>query len=176
MLGMKNGHCMVCANGACDAKKCVCHWMCKGTKAKLILRLALGIIFVLHGYGKLFGGHPGMEAFTGMVAGMGFPAPTVFAYAAALSEFVGGICVIVGLGTRYAASAIAIVMLVAWGKVKHFALPMGDIDFLSLAVALSLVLTGPGKASLDKKYCNKENATTTGCANCKDGKCMCSTK
>ena len=50
---------------------CVCN--CKNAKdwALLALRVALGVIFVFHGYGKLWGA-PGIEAFTGMIDKIGF--------------------------------------------------------------------------------------------------------
>lgn len=136
------------------------HW--KGAKAKLILRLAAGIILVLHGYGKLFGG---MDMFTGMVANLGFPLPTLFAYLSALTEFLGGLALILGLCTRQAAALITINMLVAWGMAKGFSLPKGDADLMLLATAIALLLGGPGKLSLDHKYCK-------GGAMCMGGKCM----
>lgn len=127
---MKLGKC--CSKGSCI--DC----------ALLVLRLALGIIFVIHGYGKLFGNAPGMEAFTGMVAGLGFPAPALFAYIAALTEFLGGIAMILGIFTKPASVLLAIVMLVAWGGVKKFNLPKGDADFALLAMAVAIYLAGPG--------------------------------
>ena len=68
--------------------------------APLILRLVLGVIFIAHGYPKLFGG--GMEKFVGTVTtkvGM----PPFMAYVAALSEFGGGVLLLLGLFTRWAA-------------------------------------------------------------------------
>jgi putative oxidoreductase len=118
-------------------------------KALLVIRVALGLIMALHGYGKLFGGQPGMEMFTGMVAGLGFPLPTVFAYAVALTEFFGGLAILIGLCTRKAAALVSVVMLVAFGMVKKFGLPKGDADLALLAMAVSLVLAGPGALSLD---------------------------
>ncbi len=113
--------------------------------ALLILRLTIGVIFILHGYGKLFGDAPGMVAFTGMVAQLGFPAPGFFAYAAALSEFFGGIALLFGIATNIAALLIAVVMLVALVGVKKFALPSADIDFALLAIAIAVYAMGPGK-------------------------------
>jgi putative oxidoreductase len=124
-----------------DGKKCM-------DCALLVLRLAAGLIFVLHGYGKLFGHAPGMEAFTGMVAGLGFPAPGFFSYIAALSEFFGGIALILGVGVQYASVFLAIVMLVAWGGMKKFSLPMGDPDFALLAISVALFMTGGGKHTI----------------------------
>lgn len=119
--------------------------------ALLILRIAIGVIFIVHGYGKLFGGAPGMPAFTGMVAGLGFPMPAFFAYAAALSEFLGGIALLLGIGTRIASVLIMIVMVVAFMGVKQFSLPKGDPDVALFAIALAIYFMGPGKYSLAAK-------------------------
>jgi putative oxidoreductase len=114
----------------------------------LALRLAAGIIFVLHGYGKLFGNAPGMEMFTGMIDQMGFPAAGLFAYLAALSEFVGGIALILGVGVEIASIFLAVVMLVAFIGVKKAGLPAGDADLALLAIAVALMTMGAGKYSV----------------------------
>src|SRR3989338_2225058 len=77
----------------------------------LWLRVLRGAAMVYHGYGKVFGGH--MEGMIQGVAGMGFHAPVFFAWAAALSEFAGGILLVLGLFTRPAALFILITMGVA---------------------------------------------------------------
>lgn len=118
--------------------------------ALLILRIAIGVIFIQHGYGKLFGDAPGMTAFTGMVASLGFPAPAFFAYAAGLSEFFGGIALLLGIFTDIAAVLIAIVMLVALVGVKKFMFPGADVDVALLAIALAIYFLGPGKYAITK--------------------------
>lgn len=128
-----------------------CHTNCKDT-GLFVLRLAAGIIFVLHGYGKLFGDAPGMEMFTGMVAGLGFPAPAFFAWCAALTEFVGGIALLLGLATPLFAGLAAIVMLVAFIGVKSSSLPAGDVDLALFSIAIALLCMGPGAWSLDAKF------------------------
>lgn len=119
--------------------------------ALLILRVALGIVFVYHGYGKLFGNNPGMDKFIQMVAGIGFPAPALFAYLAALSEFVGGIAIILGIYTHVFGTLIAIVMLVAFLIVKKAKIPSGDADLSLFAMAVAIVLAGPGSFVAWKK-------------------------
>lgn len=101
----------------------------------------------MHGYGKLFGGMPGMEMFTGMVGKIGFPMAGLFAYAAALTEFLGGIAMILGVFTNVVGWLIAFVMLVAFVAVKKASLPAGDVDLALLAMAVSVALMGPGKYS-----------------------------
>lgn len=116
--------------------------------ALLVLRVAAGVIFVLHGYGKLFGGQPGMEGFTKMVMGIGFPMPVFFAYAAALSEFLGGIALILGIFPRVATFFLGCVMLVTLIAVKKGQLPKADSDLALLAIVVSIALHGAGRYTL----------------------------
>src|ERR1700694_777995 len=92
------------------------------SKSLLIVRVVLGVIFLAHGAQKVFGwfGGPGLR---GVIAyfkqALGVPAPlTVLA---ALTEFLGGVAMIVGLLVRPAAVGLIIVMLVAIATVhwKH---------------------------------------------------------
>ncbi len=133
--------------------------MSKKSYALLALRIAAGVIFIAHGYGKLFGNMPGMEAFTGMVAGIGFPLPQVFAYLAALTEFFGGIALLLGVFTRAASALLAVVMLVALVGVKHFRLPISDPDIALLGIVIALFCMGSGRL------------TALGCVGGKGGSC-----
>jgi len=73
----------------------------------LILRMALGLIMAFgHGFGKL----PVHPNFVGAVAKMGLPMAEVFAWSAALSEFMGGIFIALGLATRLSSAALAFTM------------------------------------------------------------------
>ncbi|MGH9529895.1 MAG: DoxX family protein, partial [Terriglobales bacterium] len=80
--------------------------------ALLVLRLVLGVIMVAHGFGKVFGG---MAHHVQMVSSLGLPG--WLAYFSAAAEFFGGILVIAGFLTRFAALAIVIDMAVAIWKV-----------------------------------------------------------
>jgi len=121
----------------------------------LVLRIVLGAIFIAHGFQKISGG---MHDFTATVAHLGFPMPVAFAWAAALAEFLGGICVLAGLFTRWAALAIAIDMAVAIGKVHLHQRLVGGYEFplVLFAVAVSIVLMGAGPASLDKNVLHRD--------------------
>lgn len=115
----------------------------------LILRLVAGGCMAYHGYGKVFGGI--MPQMIEGVGKMGFPAPMVFAWAAAISELLGGILVAVGLKTRISSIFVAITMAVAF-FVAHKADPfqMKELAFAYLGVFTALALTGAGKFSLDR--------------------------
>ncbi len=156
----------MCKNSPCS---CFGSKDCKSC-GLLALRIAIGVIFILHGYGKLFGDAPGMEMFTGMVAGLGFPAPALFAYAAALSEFLGGIAILLGVATRVFSVLIGIVMLVALIGVKKFAFPMADLDFALLMTCVALFCMGPGKYSLMSTACDKDGGKEKeGCCGANEG-------
>ena len=111
------------------------------------MRLFAGLSMALaHGLGKL----PPSERFVEGVAKLGFPAPAFFAWAAGLSEFLGGLLLAIGLFTRPAAAMILITMLVA-GLHRHAQDPFKDKEkaFLYAAIALACLGLGAGRASLD---------------------------
>ncbi|HEY0004373.1 MAG TPA: DoxX family protein, partial [Pyrinomonadaceae bacterium] len=76
------------------------------------LRLALGIIFIAHGGGKMFGwfGGRGLSAFMGGTPPFAFMRPAwLWLGAAAFAEFFGGVLVLAGLLTRVGAFFIVCV-------------------------------------------------------------------
>jgi putative oxidoreductase len=103
---------------------------------------------LFHGYGKVFEGK--VHVLAGSVAAMGFPAPTVFAWAASISEFLGGILVALGLFTRPAATACAVTMLVALYQTRMEPLAKNELALLYLAVMVLAILFGGGRYSLDR--------------------------
>ncbi len=120
----------------------------------LWLRLIAGAGIAYHGYGKVFGGH--MEMMTQGVAKMGFPMPVVFAWAAALSEFLGGILWMLGLCTRAAAFFVFCTMSVAaFITHSHDPLQVKEIALAYWAIAGTLMLTGSGECGLDRYLCKK---------------------
>ena len=113
----------------------------------LWLRVLAGFGIAHHGYGKIFGGM--MPKFIEGVTAMGFPQPLLFAWAAALSEFAGGLLLAAGLWSRPAALAVFGTMSVA-AFVAHAADPLAKKE-LALAywtIAGALFLTGPGRFRL----------------------------
>lgn len=114
----------------------------------LVLRLTLGAIMIAHGWQKI-AGH--LHGFMGALSHMGIPA--WMAYLVVAAEFGGGILVVAGFLTRFAAFAILIDMLVAILKVHlHNGLTgQGGFEFplACAAIAFSLIFSGAGAISLD---------------------------
>jgi putative oxidoreductase len=75
----------------------------------LVARVALGLIFVLSGYAKL----TGLAAFSASLAARGVPAAEFWGPVGATVEFVGGLLIVLGLGTRYAALLMILFVIVA---------------------------------------------------------------
>lgn len=122
----------------------------------LVLRLLVGFGIALHGWGKISGD---ISAFAeGAVAGrLGFPMPVLFAWAAALSEFLGGLSLIFGLFTRLGALMVLFVMATAF-FLFHAADPweMKELAFVYGSTVLALIFTGGGRYSLDNRWCGKK--------------------
>ena len=83
--------------------------------ALLILRVGIGIMFILHGYPKMMGG---MEKWIGLGSyGMGSVGidffPAFWGFMAAFSEFFGGLMILFGIYIRYFSILLFITMLVA---------------------------------------------------------------
>ncbi|MBS3117791.1 DoxX family protein [Candidatus Woesearchaeota archaeon] len=118
--------------------------------ALLILRVVVGVIFIAHGYVKLFGGIPG---FTGLLTNIGVPFPALAAWALAILEFFGGIAILLGILTKLASTLLAMDMAVALFTVhlkNGFFIQDGGIElvFLLLGATSSLALLGSGRWSL----------------------------
>ncbi len=126
------------------------------TYAPLALRLPLGVIFAAHGAQKLFGwfGGYGLQGTGQWMASIGIEPGVVMAALAGSAEFFGGLALIFGLLVRPSALVLAITMLVA-----IFSVHIGNGLFMSnngyefglalLAGAVSLLLSGAGRASID---------------------------
>ncbi|RBP44360.1 putative oxidoreductase [Roseimicrobium gellanilyticum] len=119
----------------------------------LVLRAWLGLsMFALHGLAKLknFGGT--VQMFNEK---MGFPTP--LGAAAVLAESAFAILLVIGLGTRWAASFLAVTMAVAFFMAHQgsfdpkSATGSGELAFIYLAGFVALLISGAGRYSVDAK-------------------------
>ena len=116
-----------------------------------ILRVVVGIVFLAHGFQKLF--LVGFGGIAEMFGGLGIPAPELFAVIVTLVEFLGGLALILGLFTRIAAILLAGDMLVAILTVHlphGFFITNGENALVLLAANVALAVAGPGEAALDR--------------------------
>jgi putative oxidoreductase len=124
--------------------------------AALLGRIALAVIFVISGYGKL----TGFDGTVGYIASKGLAAPQVLAVIALLIELGGGLALVIGWKARWAALLLVVFLLVITPIFHNFwAVPpeqmMGQkINFLKnlsmLGGMLLLFGFGPGRYSVDK--------------------------
>ena len=115
------------------------------------LRLAVGAVFIAHGAQKLFGafGGSGLRGFSGMLGGMGLQPAMGWAVLVACVEFFGGICLVLGVLTRWCALLLGVVMLVAIFGV-HLKDGFFGIEYqlTLLAACVSLLLSGAGRGTM----------------------------
>lgn len=114
----------------------------------LVLRFAVGVTFIGHGYEKLSDIPHFLQAFPGY----GFP--SYFAYIAGYLEVVGGGLLIFGLFTRGLALLFAIEMALVLGRTLLpqsgiFGYKLYQVALLLGAASLALVTTGAGVISID---------------------------
>jgi putative oxidoreductase len=118
-----------------------------------LVRVAIGVILFVHGWGKFMGGAGGV---TGYFAKLGMPAPGAMAYWAIFIETIGALCVAAGLFTRFFAAALAIEMLIALILVhgpKGFGIGHGGYEYVLLLgiVLFAIAIRGGGPYSVDAK-------------------------
>jgi putative oxidoreductase len=115
-----------------------------------LLRITLGLIYVLHGYRALHGGARGMA---GYIAKIGFPAEfaATLAWYLIIVHIVGGVLLVIGYWTRLAAALQLPIMLSALVLV-HWKQGFDRVEFplLVLIATLAIALMGPGTLAIDK--------------------------
>ena len=122
-----------------------------------MLRIVLGAVLVPHGCQKLFGwfGGMGFERFSGLFDQLEYKPGVFWVAVVALTELVGGIMLIFGFFTRFAAAGVAIFMINAvwFTSAKGFFWTAGGSEFsiLILAVAFVFLIRGGGEYSIDSK-------------------------
>jgi putative oxidoreductase len=117
----------------------------------LLVRISLASVFIVTGWGKLHN----LPKVTGFFTELGIPMPGFNAGLVSCVEFFGGILILLGLFTRFAAIPMAFSMLVAILTAK-----LGEVDgvptffafneFTYFACFVWLVVAGAGAVSLDR--------------------------
>lgn len=127
--------------------------------APLVIRLVLGATFMAHGAQKLFGafGGHGIGGTAGFLESLNIKPALFWAWVLALVEFFGGLAIVLGFLTGVAAVLLIINMTVAIATVHwksgFFAGEGGfEYNLALIAMALSLILSGPGALSLDRFF------------------------
>ncbi len=124
----------------------------------LLMRLVLGVSMIFHGYSKVVPAHglhgnplAALEYFSRFVASLGLP--PWLGYVSALTEFLGGALLILGMFTRFAAFMIAINMTVALVTVNlHKGYSSSEYTLALIAIALMLLFYGAGAAAVDRRF------------------------
>jgi len=120
--------------------------------AALLLRLVLGVTFLFHGFAKFQMGLGNVAGFFGKLG-----LPGTLAYVVATIELVGGLAMVLGLGTRIVAALFAATMLGALFTTKLTAGFIGaggnpgfELELALFVMSVSLVLTGSGMYAADR--------------------------
>jgi putative oxidoreductase len=133
--------------------------------APLPIRLAVGYGFMAHGYAKL---SRGPETFAVVLHTLGVPDPVFAAWAATLTELIGGAAVVVGVLIPWVSIPMTVLLLTAlvtvhlpygffsvkFVEVTEAGIKFGSVGYeivlLYLAGLVALVLGGPGELSLER--------------------------
>lgn len=142
---------------------CMCGNKCKCEKLRcpdlgiLLVRLGVGIVFLVHGIQKIMM----LNGTVGFFGALGVPA--FLTYVVTAIEVLGGVAMILGLCSRLAGILIAAVMVGAIYLVKFNAGFTGgyELDLVLLFSALGITFLGSGKYSLEKMFgmCEYSNKT-----------------
>lgn len=119
--------------------------------ALALLRVVIGLVFALHGVQAIF--LKGLAPLTQQFTGWQVPLPLLTAPLVSTLELAGGVLLVLGLGTRPIALALAAVMAGAvhfahWNK-GFFGANGAEVPVLLLTGVLALALGGPGQPSFD---------------------------
>ncbi len=127
----------------------------------LLVRLAIGIPFIIHGAGIAFGvlGGPGLKAFQGFTH-LPMPVAALVGY----GEFLGGLGVLFGVLSRLASAGLAIIMLGAVFRVhlpKGYDVTKGGFEYAltHLFLTVAIMIAGPGTLTV-MSLLRKDNTPT----------------
>ncbi|RHW40131.1 DoxX family protein [Lysinibacillus yapensis] len=132
--------------------------MTKQQYMTLLVRVVFGFMFFYHGLVKFTGGISNTVGYFDMLG-----IPGALAYVVALIELIGGLLLIVGLGTRFIGAIFAIIMI---GAIFTAKLPLGlfgdgtyagyELEVVYLALGIYFMFADRSPLSLDDKLFNKE--------------------
>ncbi len=118
----------------------------------LPLRIAVGLVFLMHGGQKFF--VFGLSGTADIMGKLGLPLPVVCAAVVTTVELLGGLAILLGVFARLAGALLAFEMVVAILVARlhgGFFAPYGyEFEFTLLAACLTLASTGPGRISLEE--------------------------
>lgn len=124
---------------------------------QIVLRVILGVTFLIHGFVKFQGG---IANTAGYFESLGIPA--AMAFIVATIELVGGAMLIVGIGTRYIAAALAVIMLVAivlaklsLGFLGNGQMAGYELELLLFGASVFFVFADTARLSLDHKLATR---------------------
>lgn len=119
----------------------------------LPIRILAGIAFIIHGLPKL-SNIAGTEDFFANMIGL----PAAMALPIGLLEVIGGIALLVGVLTRVASILLIIEMIgsIIVAKLSRGFVGGYELDLLYMAISISLLLTGPGRISVEWNVLKRE--------------------
>ncbi len=122
--------------------------------APVPIRVIIGIVFIMHGLPK-FENTQGTQGFFGTIG-----LPPDLALPIAFLEVIGGIALLLGIFTRIASILFIIEMIfvVLMIKETHGLTGQGgyELELLLMAIAISLLLSGPGRISIERDILKRE--------------------
>jgi len=123
----------------------------------LLLRVGIGLVFVMHGWQKFF--DIGVSNYAAFIDSLGVPLSGLVAPVQSFVELVGGVLLILGLFTRFTVVPMIVIQIGAiWllradiGFITPSQNPPGagaELDTAILAGELCLLFIGPGRYALD---------------------------
>ena len=118
----------------------------------LPLRIAVGLVFLMHGGQKFF--VFGLSGTADIMGKLGLPLPLLCAAVVTSVELLGGLAILLGVLARLAGALLSFEMVVAILVARlhgGFFAPYGyEFELTLLAACLTLASTGPGRISLEE--------------------------
>jgi putative oxidoreductase len=115
--------------------------------ALLSIRIGLGLIFLVHGYGKI----NGIAGTTEFFSSLGLS--VFWVYIVSWTEFLGGIAVLLGVFSRCASFVLAITMIVAILLVKlQYGFGKSEFEIMLLLSSIAIMLAGPGQYNITSLF------------------------